>query len=149
MLSGTVTSWIITALSWHEPATEAVPVPLGVPGVCAAEVDASGVEAVEVGGISVGRDRPGLVGGRVEVTNAAGTDVVVCGETVTHEPRLRLTSRMTVQVFFITGGLYFESIKPKLIGSTGFLKEIGKYLASSRLCHSPEGHRDGVNDRRE
>ena len=41
-------------------------------------VDGSGVE---VGGISVGRDKPGLVGGRVEVTKrgAAGAGVAAGG----------------------------------------------------------------------
>ena len=117
MLSGTVTSWTITALSWQEPTADAdaVPIPSGVPGV----VEASGVLAVEVDGISDGRDNPGLVGGRVEVTKAAGAEVAVCGETVTHEPRLRLASRMQIHILFITGGLYFRSIKRGLIDQAG------------------------------
>jgi hypothetical protein len=116
VLSGTVTSWIITALSWQEPAAKTVSVPAGVPGVVV--VGASGVEAVEVAGTSVGRESPGLVGGRVEVTKAAGADVAVCGETVMQEPRLKLATRMSIQIFFITAGLYFESVKPGLIDYT-------------------------------
>ncbi len=100
-LSGTVTSSRRTALSWQEPAADgdAVPVPPGVPGVVV--VDGSGVEAVEVGGIAVGSDKPGLVGGRVEVTKAGGAEVPVSCETWMQEPRLRLASRMWIQIFFI------------------------------------------------
>jgi len=70
-----------------------------VPGVVV--VDASGVEAVDVGGNSVGRDNPGLVGGKVEVTKAGGTDVPISCETLMQEPRLRLVSRISTQIFFI------------------------------------------------
>ena len=79
-------------------------------------MDASGVPGVDR--ISVDRERPGRVGGRVEVTNAAGVGAVVCGETVTQEPRLRLAARMSIQIFFITGGLYFESVKAGLMDYT-------------------------------
>jgi len=61
-------------------------------------MDESGVD---VGGMSVGRDRPGLVGGRVEVTKAGGADVSVSWETLMQEPRLRLVSRIKIQNFFI------------------------------------------------
>ena len=87
------------------PAGTAVPVPLGVPAVVV--VDESGVEG---GGVSVGRDKPGLVGGRVEVTK---TDLVAAGvssEIVMHEPRLRLVSRSNIQIFFIRG-FYLGNIK--------------------------------------
>jgi hypothetical protein len=93
-LSGTVTSSRRTALSLQGPAADAVP-----PGVVV--VDASGVEAVEVGGTSVGRDKPGLVGGKVEVTKAGGADVSVSCETLMQEPRLRLVSRIKIPIFFI------------------------------------------------
>jgi hypothetical protein len=82
-------------------------------------VDASGVDAVELSGIAVGNDKPGLVGGSVEVTKAAGAPVAVCSDTLMQEPRLRLVSRMKIQIFFIRGGLYFKSIKPILIGCGG------------------------------
>ena len=95
-LSGTVTSSRSTALSLHEPASEADAVPPGV-----VVVDESGVEAVEVGGTSVGKDKPGLVGGRVEVTKAGGADIAVSCETLMQEPRLKLVSRMSIQIFFI------------------------------------------------
>ena len=104
-LSGTVTSSRRTALSWHGPESDTDMVPLGVPGVCAAVVDESGVA---VDGVSVGRDKPGLVGGRVAVMK---TDLVGAGvspETLTQEPRLRLVSRINIhrigiQNFFIRG----------------------------------------------
>jgi hypothetical protein len=95
-LSGTVTSSRRTALSWHEPAADGDIVPSGV-----VVVDGSGVEAVEVGGTSVGSDKPGLVGGRVEVTKAGGASVAVSCETLMQEPRLRLASRIRIQIFFI------------------------------------------------
>jgi hypothetical protein len=77
----------------HEPLAEADAIPPGV-----VVVDASGVA---VGGTSVGKDKPGLVGGRVEVTKAGGADVPVSCETLMHDPRLRLVSRMSIQIFFI------------------------------------------------
>jgi hypothetical protein len=74
-----------------------------VPGV--AVVDESGVP---VGGISVGRDKPGLVGGRVEVMKTDLVGAGVSSETLTQEPRLRLVSRSTIhrigiQILFIKG----------------------------------------------
>jgi hypothetical protein len=91
-----VTSSRRTALSWHVPGADAEAVPPGV-----VVVDASGVEAVEVGGTSVGRDRPGLVAGRVEVTNAGGAAVAVSWETLMQELRIRLVSRLRIQICFI------------------------------------------------
>jgi hypothetical protein len=64
---------------------DSVPVPSGV-----VVVNASGVE---VGGISVGRDKPGLVGGRVEVTKSGAAGAGVSSETFTHAPRPRHVSR--------------------------------------------------------
>jgi hypothetical protein len=54
-----------------------------------------------VSGTSVGRAKPGLVGGRVDVTKRAGAEVGVSCETLTQEPRLRLISRRSIQIFFI------------------------------------------------
>jgi len=74
-----------------------------VPGV--ADVDASGVE---VSGISVGRDKPGLVGGKVEVTKIDLVGAGASSEILMQEPRLRLVRRInihriSIQVFFIKG----------------------------------------------
>src|SRR5215207_1557022 len=100
VLSGTVTSSIITALSWQEPAVApsatAVPPPDGVPGVVV--VDSSGVEG---SGVSVGRDKPGRVGGRVEVTKSGAAGAGVSSETLIQEPRMRLVSRINIQIFFM------------------------------------------------
>jgi hypothetical protein len=81
----------------------AVPVPLGVPGVPV--VDASGVV---VDGISAGTDKPGRVGGRVEVTKMGTVGNGVSSETFMQEPRLRLKMESNIQVFFITGILLCE-----------------------------------------
>ena len=102
-LSGTVTSSRRIALSWHGPESDTDAVPSGVPGVVV--VDASGVE---VGGISVGRDKPGFVGGRVDVMKTDLVGAGVSSETLTQEPRLRLVSRINIhrigsQIFFIMG----------------------------------------------
>jgi hypothetical protein len=107
--SGTVTSAIIRALSWQAPledapAVVAVPVPLGVPGVVV--VDESGVDGE---GVSVGRDKPGLVGGRVDVMKTDLVGAGVSSETLMQEPRLRLRRASSIQVFFIQG-FYFENI---------------------------------------
>jgi hypothetical protein len=53
-------------------------VPAGVPGVVV--VDASGVEA----GVSIGTDKPGFVGGSVEVTKRAAVGAGVFSETLMH-----------------------------------------------------------------
>jgi len=63
---------------------------------------------VEVGGTSVGRDKPGFVGGKVEVTKRGGALVAVSCETLMQEPRLRLVTWIITQIFFITGILLGE-----------------------------------------
>jgi hypothetical protein len=63
-------------------------------------VAASGVE---VRGTSVGRDKPGFVGGRVEVKKTDRVGAGVSSETLTQEPRLRPMSRSNIQIFFIRG----------------------------------------------
>jgi hypothetical protein len=83
----------------------AVPIPPGVPGVVV--VDGSGVDGE---GVSVGRDMPGLVGGRVDVMK---TDLVgegVSSETLMHEPRVSAARKSNIQIFFIRG-FYFGKIK--------------------------------------
>ena len=107
--SGTVTSAIIRALSWQVPPEDtpagiAVPVPPGVPGVVV--VDESGVAGE---GVSVGRDNPGLVGGRVDVMKTDLVGAGVSSETLMHEPRLRLMRESNIQIFFIQG-FYFAMI---------------------------------------
>ena len=74
-------------------------VPSGVPGV----VVVNAASGVEVGGTSVGRDSPGFVGGRVDVTKRGGALVACSCETLMQEPRLRLVSRISIQIFFIMG----------------------------------------------
>ena len=76
----------------------AVSVPLGVPGVVV--VDES---AVDGEGVSVGRDKPGRVGGRVEVTKIGRVGAGVSSETLMHEPRLRLMMESNIQIFFMRG----------------------------------------------
>jgi hypothetical protein len=105
-----VTSAIIRALSWQAPpedapAVDAVPVLLGVLGVVV--VDESGVDGE---GMSVGRDKPGLVGGRVDVmkTDLVGTGV--SSETLMHETRVNMMSSITIEIFFIQG-FYIANIK--------------------------------------
>ena len=98
VLSGTVTSSIITALSLQAPVL-GVPddsVPLGVAGVVVAEPSGAAVS-----GVAVSRDKPGRVGGRVEVTKRGGASVVGPGATLIQEARLRLVSTMQIQIFFI------------------------------------------------
>lgn len=108
-LSGTVTSAIIKApssqaLPEDAPVETAVPVSLGVPGVVV--VDESGVDGE---GVSVGRDKPGLVGGRVDVMKTDLVGAGVSSETLMHEPRLRLMRESNIQIFFIQG-FYFAII---------------------------------------
>lgn len=79
------------------------------PGVVV--VDGSGVE---VAGISVGSDRAGLVGGRVEVTKIGTTGRGVSSETLMHELRLRLAIRRNIQILFIWK-LYFEIIRTEFV----------------------------------
>jgi hypothetical protein len=56
----------------------------------------------------VGRESPGRVGGRVEVTNAGGAEVAISCETLIQAPRLRLVSRIKIQSFFMAGILLWE-----------------------------------------
>jgi hypothetical protein len=79
-----------------EVPTDAVSLPAGVPGVVV--VDAS---AVDTGGVSVGRDKPGRVGGRVDVMKIDLVGAGVSSETLMHEPRLRLRMASKNQIFFI------------------------------------------------
>jgi hypothetical protein len=102
------------ALSWQGPVSDAdadavSAVPSGVPGVPGVpELEASGVD---VGGTSVGRDSPGLVGGRVDVTKMDRVGGGVSCETVRQEPRLRLASRNNNQIFFMRGILQWKYYK--------------------------------------
>ena len=73
-----------------------ISVPLGVPGVVVVDESGAGGE-----GVSVGRDKPGRVGGRVDVTKTDLVEAGVSSETLTQEPRLMLTSRSNIQNFFI------------------------------------------------
>jgi hypothetical protein len=74
----------------------AVPVPPGVPGVVV--VDESGVDGE---GVSVGRDKPALVGGRVEVIKIDRVGAGVSSETLMHEPRMKLGRASKIQIFFM------------------------------------------------
>ena len=66
-------------------------------------VNGSGVMVV-VGGISVGRTRPGLVGGKVEVTKRIGASVgAVPGETVTQAVRIMTVTRIVQMSLFFIG----------------------------------------------
>jgi hypothetical protein len=109
--SGTVTSAIIRAPSWQAPPEDAPAVTVvsgrpGVPGVPV--IDGSGVP---VGRTSVGRETPGLVGGRVDVTNRAVEGAGVSWETLTQEPRLRLVSRSNIQIFFMEWDCTLERLQ--------------------------------------
>jgi hypothetical protein len=86
------------ALPEVAPVATAVPVPLGVPGVV--DVDGSGVKVSEM---SVGRDKPARVGGRVDVTKSGAAVLVVSWETLRQELRLKLMSRTNIQIFFMEG----------------------------------------------
>jgi hypothetical protein len=66
--------------------------------------------SVEAGGVSVGRDRPGRVGGRVDVMKIAAVDTGVSSETVMQEPRLKLSRVTRNQIFFI-GEFYCAKIR--------------------------------------
>jgi hypothetical protein len=69
-----------------------------VPGVVV--VNGSGVDGE---GVSVGRDKPGLVGGRVDVMKIDLVGAGVSSETLMQEPRLRLRMASNIQIFFIRG----------------------------------------------
>jgi hypothetical protein len=78
------------------------------PGLGVLVVDGSGV-GDPVGGIWVETVRPGLVGGRVEVTKRGGAGVAVSiasVETFTQEVNSR-TNRRQIRIFFMWG-FYFE-----------------------------------------
>jgi hypothetical protein len=79
-------------------------VPSGVPGVVA--VEASGGEVA----VSVGAEIPGFVGGRVAVTKRARVGAGAASETLMQAARLRVTMRVNIQIFFISG-FYLERIK--------------------------------------
>jgi len=74
------------------------------PGVVA--VESPGVVVVEgsgvaVDGVAVGRDKPGLVGARVEVTKRGGASVVASGAILMQDARLKPRSRANIQIFFM------------------------------------------------
>jgi hypothetical protein len=61
---------------------------------------------VVVGGISVGRITPGLVGGSVEVTKRTGASVgAVPGETLTHEVRRKMRKKVQYAFLFMVPGV--------------------------------------------
>ena len=64
-----------------------------------------------VSAVAVGRDRPGRVGGRVEVTKRTGVRVATWGTTFTHEARTRLASRIDIRSDFMQR-FYFGMLKP-------------------------------------
>jgi hypothetical protein len=66
----------------------------GVPGVVV--VDGSGVP---VDGVSVGRDKPALVGGRVEVTKRGGVGAAACCEILIQELRVKAIMRVNIRIF--------------------------------------------------
>jgi hypothetical protein len=106
-----VTSSIITALSWQVPPAAGVEpgvVAVVVPGVVVVVVDGSGVD---VSAVAVGRDRPGRVGGSVEVTKGTGVRVAAWGTTFTHEAMTRLASRIDMRISFMQR-FYFGILKP-------------------------------------
>ena len=88
----------------------AVSMPLGVPGVPV--VDESGVDGE---GVSVGRDKPGRVGGRVEVMKMDLVGAGVSSETLMHEPRLRPMIESNIQIFFIQGFYFANSTECRII----------------------------------
>ena len=63
-------------------------------------VDESGVDGE---GVSVGRAKPGLVGGSVDVMKTDLVGAGVSSETVIQEPRLRLKKASSIQIFFMRG----------------------------------------------
>jgi len=65
--------------------------------------------SVDVGGTSVGRDKPGLVGGSVDVTKMGSGGTGVSSETLTQALRLRHAIKRIIQILFIRK-LYFENI---------------------------------------
>ena len=88
----------------------AVSVPPGVPGVVV--VDESGVDGE---GVSVGRDKPGLVGGRVDVMKTDLVGAGVSSETLMHEASVRVMSSITIQIFFMRGFYIANITKCRII----------------------------------
>jgi hypothetical protein len=76
-----------------------------VPGVTV--IDGSLVAAV---GVVVGRDKPGRVGGRVEVTKRGAAAVDGPGAILTQAARRNVASRMQIRFFFICR-FYFEIMR--------------------------------------
>jgi hypothetical protein len=71
-------------------------------------VDESGVDG---DGVSVDRDKPGLVGGRVDVMKIDLVGAGVSSETLMHEASVKVMISITVQIFFIKGillGKYYK-----------------------------------------
>jgi hypothetical protein len=94
------------ALPEDAPVETDVPVSLGVLGVVV--VDRSGVDG---GGVSVGRDKPGRVGGRVDVMKTDLVGAGVSSETLMQAPRLKLVSTSSIQIFFIEGDSTLEILQ--------------------------------------
>jgi hypothetical protein len=78
---------------------------LGVPGVVV--MDESGVDGE---GVSLGRDKPGRVGGRVDVMKIDLVGAGVPSETLIQEPRPRPRMESNIQIFFIRG-FYLGNIR--------------------------------------
>ena len=55
--------------------------------------------SVAVNGVFVGRDKPGRVGGRVDVTKRGATSVAGSGAILTQDETIKLASRMDIQNF--------------------------------------------------
>jgi hypothetical protein len=143
--SGTVTSAIIRALSWQASpedasAVVAVSVPPGVPGVVV--VDVSGVDGE---GVSVGRDKPGFVGGRVDVMKTDLVGAGVSSETLMHEASVKAISSITIQIFFMWG--FYNAMITKcriicLITDLNFHRSIHvkNFLPVRRAAKNPSRH---------
>ena len=76
-------------------------VPAGVAAVESAEVMVIDGSGVAVDGVAVGRDKPGLVGARVEVTKRGGASVVTSGAILMQDARLKPRNRANIQIFFM------------------------------------------------
>ncbi len=110
VLSGTVTSSIITALSLQAPVlVDAASVP-GVPGVVVVDVS-----AVVVDGVSVGKDTLCRVGGKVDVTNRTGVFSTGCGAILMQDVNKK--ARRIVKIF-LTIGLNIRWSSAKRIETT-------------------------------
>ena len=94
VLSGTVTSSIMAALSWHAPLAAAVEPVAGVEVVSAPGVLVIDGSGVEVSAVSVGSTSATRVGGSVEVTNEGGTLVEDCGTRFAQADSINPASRM-------------------------------------------------------